>query len=605
MEESLRCTICRDLFTIPVSVRPCHHSFCSECIRKCLAEYQRTRFSQKSACPLCRTPLLVGGGKDVSKCLTANHALEDTIRHYRRVRPLLRHTLAVSAATTTGAAAAATTTDEANPDLDSKRTEAAPPPNDSTTTTATSTTTQNDTVEDQNSSNSAAAPTHTLQRRRTYMYSHYKKRKQLQDLCRAEGLSTAGTDAQLRDRHAAFCLKVNAECDSRRPRTLDELRREFNRHEHAKQTQSMQWEHESTESMMRTLYETRKQAGSTQDGGTSTKTTTRITTGNAQMDHTMNQNFAAMIQQLRAAKQKNKKQQQQQPKPQETSEGNSKSSSSPNEEEDGNESSTKSPTVAAVPLKPDKPSNHEALEPRSETTMTADPVEGKLDVCKAQEEDDDDYSDTDASEIQRLEQEVEGFPDMFAEFRLDELKQAKKERREERRRLRLAGQSMTTTTTPIGSKRSTVPLSSTSSLPVAVVTGSCQKSTSADRKHARSYETSADRPEPMAALENDDESVQVVQPSPRETAATTTTLESFFPNKRRRKSKSSSHSSKNSRKSSNAGPWTCPSCTYRNDKPLYLSATAKCEMCERRRPPPPIVAPAAVTSTTTPTSIHQ
>lgn len=37
LEECLRCEICQDLFSIPMIIPACSHTFCSECIRRCLS----------------------------------------------------------------------------------------------------------------------------------------------------------------------------------------------------------------------------------------------------------------------------------------------------------------------------------------------------------------------------------------------------------------------------------------------------------------------------------------------------------------------------------------------------------------------------------------
>ena len=47
VETALRCQVCKDFFTTPM-ITKCSHTFCSLCIRRCLAV--------DGKCPACRTP---------------------------------------------------------------------------------------------------------------------------------------------------------------------------------------------------------------------------------------------------------------------------------------------------------------------------------------------------------------------------------------------------------------------------------------------------------------------------------------------------------------------------------------------------------------------
>mmetsp|Transcript_27703 Transcript_27703/g.57997 ORF Transcript_27703/g.57997 Transcript_27703/m.57997 type:complete len:281 (-) Transcript_27703:208-1050(-) len=84
LEESLRCFICRDIFTIPVSIQPCHHSFCNDCIRSKLQDDTHAVMR----CPICQTKL--DDTIDLSQCLVLNRSHEETARHYKTLRPVLR-----------------------------------------------------------------------------------------------------------------------------------------------------------------------------------------------------------------------------------------------------------------------------------------------------------------------------------------------------------------------------------------------------------------------------------------------------------------------------------------------------------------------------------
>ncbi|KAK9468861.1 hypothetical protein V1512DRAFT_258090 [Lipomyces arxii] len=54
LDASLRCRICKDFFTSPVMTE-CSHTFCSLCIRKCVAA---TPTSETPCCPICRASVL-------------------------------------------------------------------------------------------------------------------------------------------------------------------------------------------------------------------------------------------------------------------------------------------------------------------------------------------------------------------------------------------------------------------------------------------------------------------------------------------------------------------------------------------------------------------
>ncbi|KAL7571382.1 hypothetical protein ACA910_007690 [Epithemia clementina (nom. ined.)] len=302
LEQTLRCSICRELFDIPVSLEPCHHSFCSACIRTSLAAAQKTRFShQKPSCPICRTAI-----PDNAKSIVPNHALQATVQQFQLLRPVLRQTLLSQqqqqkqkqGLTDTSVEKTVLPEDDKNaPDLDAPSL------------------LQQQSQQDNDPDSKKEPP---LQRRRPYVYSHYKKRKQLQELCRIEGLSLAGSETELKERHAAFLLKVNAECDSRHPRTHAQVLAEFQAEEAARQGSSMT----TTAALVHTLYETRRRAGepnpsssSSNDdnqaeppSSTSATTPVVVTTGNRQVDETMNRNFAEMIRQLRAKKMMQQKQ---------------------------------------------------------------------------------------------------------------------------------------------------------------------------------------------------------------------------------------------------------------------------------------------------------
>lgn len=51
-DTHLKCSICYDLFTKPVSINPCGHCFCESCII--------TWLTRSNTCPMCRTSLHCG-----------------------------------------------------------------------------------------------------------------------------------------------------------------------------------------------------------------------------------------------------------------------------------------------------------------------------------------------------------------------------------------------------------------------------------------------------------------------------------------------------------------------------------------------------------------
>lgn len=61
-----------------------------------------------------------------------------------------------------------------------------------------------------------------LKRKATVSY-HAMNRKKLVDICRGEGLSTHGNEAELKQRHSDYITLYNSECDSEHPRSVKEL----------------------------------------------------------------------------------------------------------------------------------------------------------------------------------------------------------------------------------------------------------------------------------------------------------------------------------------------------------------------------------------------
>jgi len=287
MEESLRCLICRDLFHIPVMVEPCHHYFCSQCIRNCWIAMEKKRFTavksqSKIHCPTCRVQ--VDGKMDYAKCLKSNRRLEEAVTNYKRIRPFLKQNVDALQSQHGEAAALAQTTISTVAAAQSRPC--------STSLPSSLSHHRYNNNNNNNNSTSCQSTRKTLERKRRLLYNNYN-RKQMQQLCRQEGLSTDGSEDVLKERHRAYCSKINSECDAALPRSPAEILQEFNREE-AAQRRAARGPHKP----LQTLYETRRQAGEA-----AAATATKITTGNAQLDAKISNNFADMIAKLKKQKQ--------------------------------------------------------------------------------------------------------------------------------------------------------------------------------------------------------------------------------------------------------------------------------------------------------------
>ncbi|GAX22382.1 hypothetical protein FisN_8Hh374 [Fistulifera solaris] len=213
MEDSLSCVVCREIFRNPISLYPCQHSFCSECVRKSLKE-QLKSLKRTANCPVCRVQLDTSGIA-FEKCIRPNPTLEDLSNAYSGIRNEMYSILSSSAspAALTASAATATRTSEEEAPRRSSRLSA-----------------DNEVVERSSTLPHQQPPQpqpqqpqpRRLTKKNPVLY-HSLKKKQLQDLCRKEGLSTYGSDTELKLRHQAFLELYNAECDSQTPRTHEEL----------------------------------------------------------------------------------------------------------------------------------------------------------------------------------------------------------------------------------------------------------------------------------------------------------------------------------------------------------------------------------------------
>jgi hypothetical protein len=68
---------------------------------------------------------------------------------------------------------------------------------------------------------------HAQLRRKATVAYHTMNKKKLVDICRIEGLSTLGNEAELRQRHSDYITLYNSECDSEHPRSVGALLNEI------------------------------------------------------------------------------------------------------------------------------------------------------------------------------------------------------------------------------------------------------------------------------------------------------------------------------------------------------------------------------------------
>ncbi|KAL2070397.1 hypothetical protein VTL71DRAFT_13423 [Oculimacula yallundae] len=71
VDSALRCQVCKDFYTTPM-ITSCSHTFCSLCIRRCL--------SNDGKCPACRT-------QDQELKLRFNGAMQDLVEAFTKARP--------------------------------------------------------------------------------------------------------------------------------------------------------------------------------------------------------------------------------------------------------------------------------------------------------------------------------------------------------------------------------------------------------------------------------------------------------------------------------------------------------------------------------------
>ena len=212
--EDLRCTICREVFVNAVTIGDpkCGHSFCSECIRNNFSS-QLKRLKRQTACPQCRTLV----NHNDSQILIPNRALQEAVSLWHESQNKI-----ISLNNNNN-----NNQKEEDSKLRNRR--------------------KVDYGEDDDNSDENEVidiiaeqhPSHSLLERRTGIKYTGKKKKQLQELCKNDGLSTQGNEDEVKARHQAFVNFWNAELDSDQPRSPSQLVEEFNQRERARSQERM------------------------------------------------------------------------------------------------------------------------------------------------------------------------------------------------------------------------------------------------------------------------------------------------------------------------------------------------------------------------------
>jgi E3 ubiquitin-protein ligase RAD18 len=201
-EQTLRCPICCELLHVPVSIQPCQHSFCSECIQSHV-KAGLASLKREAKCPVCRQLV----PRDM-KCLVPNRTVETLVRQYKGLRNGLKEALAKEA----------TNVLESSPKMKRCRT------------------TRSDMTSPVRALDVAPSTVEVTELRKKLPTTHYKgmNRIKLVELCKHDGLSTHGDAAALKARHQAFVSLYNSECDSFTPRSAQQIAQEIHRRETAK-----------------------------------------------------------------------------------------------------------------------------------------------------------------------------------------------------------------------------------------------------------------------------------------------------------------------------------------------------------------------------------
>lgn len=226
LELELRCPICKEFMTNPVSLLPCHHTFCSACIRRFHAA-KLMSIKRRATCAACN----VLNDTQNDRCYLPNRSVERLVHQFRnRVRGPLLNVLQKS----DGGDTKADSTEPAQESTDAAETQTTAPRssrrNKSLTAEASSVSQRSTTT----------SPSNSRPKKRTKPHYTSKSKAQLRQLCRDDGLSDSGTEAELKARHAEFLVLYNSECDSAQPRSAATLAQMVHESEAARRAQAAQ-----------------------------------------------------------------------------------------------------------------------------------------------------------------------------------------------------------------------------------------------------------------------------------------------------------------------------------------------------------------------------
>jgi hypothetical protein len=288
LEHGLRCPCCKEFFRNPVSVIPCQHSFCSECIRIHFKNrIDSTGNDRKPACPVCREVVNAKGG-DYEKCLVPNRSIETMTVKFQALRSGLHSALTVGASQAT-----------TSQTMTEKTTNAENGASAASTRRRSERVSYDENVEEEQEEEDAK-PAPRLEKK-SKVYYHGKKRAELKELCAREGLSVTGNERDLRTRHENYIRFYNSHCDSFHRRTEEELRTEFNRAE--AERAALARRNQRVAITMQALKKSRKRAGEA-----AADEDVHVSSGNVIFDAQLDAGFSKLIAEHKQRAMKNKKQ---------------------------------------------------------------------------------------------------------------------------------------------------------------------------------------------------------------------------------------------------------------------------------------------------------
>jgi hypothetical protein len=290
LEFSLRCVHCKNFLRAPVSIIPCQHTCCSECIRIKFAQDLHST-ARKASCSLCNVAVDTGGN-DFGRCLRPNHNVDRLVILFRHLRqPLLEELLSLHSSAGNGDESTLLSAVQ-------RATEAA----EAVTMGGSSIDQAADRVIDGLHAITLAIGGLTMPQlpsalptraKLTRVMYKGKKKSQLVELCRSAGLSTSGDDSELAKRHSEYITLYNSECDSLQPRSNSELLAVMNARDRARGQREFHVQPDQTRYhrlCLEKLKQERKKLGESSVAFWST-----VTTGYADFDEKLEVGFTHLI----------------------------------------------------------------------------------------------------------------------------------------------------------------------------------------------------------------------------------------------------------------------------------------------------------------------